>query len=122
VKLYAYTRRRGRRRQGQERLHDDDHCILPFGNFALNELLKKPMRRGIAGGFFLLLSLSPLRRMSSSSFWSDACTNARYKTPLQTLQSAAYAGCSVTVRLARAAAAAFSLSGHARLHRLWLIA
>ena len=43
------------------------------------------------------------RIMSSASFWSNACNNARDK-PLQTLLDAAYASCGVTVRPARAAA------------------
>jgi hypothetical protein len=41
--------------------------------------------------------------MSSASFWSDACKNAKGR-PLQTLLDALYASCGVTVRPARAAA------------------
>jgi hypothetical protein len=40
--------------------------------------------------------------MSSASFWSDACENARGK-PLQTLLNALYGSCGATVRPARAA-------------------
>ena len=41
--------------------------------------------------------------MSSASFWSNACNNAKDK-PLQKLLDAAYASSSMTVRPARAAA------------------
>ena len=41
--------------------------------------------------------------MSSDSFWSEACTNARGRS-LQTLQGAMYASCSMTVRRAAARA------------------
>ncbi len=40
--------------------------------------------------------------MSSASFWSDACKNAKDK-PLQTLLDATYGSCGATVRRARAA-------------------
>ncbi len=46
--------------------------------------------------------LSPSRIMSSGSFWSDACKNAKDK-PLQTLLDVAYGSCGATVRPARAA-------------------
>jgi hypothetical protein len=50
------------------------------------------------------LKLFPSRRhnMSSGSFWSDACNNAKDKQ-LQTLLDAAYGSCGATVRRARAA-------------------
>ena len=41
--------------------------------------------------------LSPCSRMSSDTFWSDACRNARNR-PLPTLLEALYASCGVTVR------------------------
>jgi hypothetical protein len=44
--------------------------------------------------------------MSSDSFWSEACTNARGRS-LQTLQGALYASCSMTVRRAAARADKF---------------
>ena len=40
--------------------------------------------------------------MSSGSFWSNACKNAKGK-PLQTLLDAVYGSCGATVRRARAA-------------------
>ena len=40
--------------------------------------------------------------MSSGSFWSNACKNAKDK-PLQTLLDAVYGSCGATVRRARAA-------------------
>ena len=40
---------------------------------------------------------SPCSRMSSDTFWSDACRNARNR-PLPTLLDASYASCGVTVR------------------------
>ena len=45
------------------------------------------------------------QRMSSNSFWFNACTYATGK-PLQTLVDAVYSSCGATVRRARAAAAA----------------
>jgi hypothetical protein len=41
--------------------------------------------------------LSPCSRMSSDTFWSDACRNARQR-PLPTLLVALYASCGATVR------------------------
>ena len=41
--------------------------------------------------------LSPCSRMSSDTFWSDACRNARNR-PLPTRLEALYASCGVTVR------------------------
>ena len=41
--------------------------------------------------------LSPCSRMSSDTFWSDACRNARNR-PLPTLLNALHASCGVTVR------------------------
>ena len=40
--------------------------------------------------------LSPCSRMSSDTFWSDACRNAE-KRPLPTVLDAVYASCGVTV-------------------------
>ncbi len=48
--------------------------------------------------------LSPCSRMSSNTFWSDACTYARNR-PLPALLDAVYASCGATVRRAPAAAA-----------------
>jgi hypothetical protein len=39
--------------------------------------------------------------MSSGSFWSDACSNAKGR-PLQTLLNAVYASCGATVKNERA--------------------
>ena len=39
----------------------------------------------------------PCRRMSSDTFWSDACKNAANR-PLPTVLEALYASCGVTVR------------------------
>ena len=41
--------------------------------------------------------LPPCSRMSSDTFWSDACKNARSR-PLPTVLNALYASCGVTVR------------------------
>jgi hypothetical protein len=41
--------------------------------------------------------LSPCSRMSSDTFWSDACRNA-FNRPLPILLEALYASCGVTVR------------------------
>ena len=46
---------------------------------------------------FPLKFLSPCISMSSATFWSDACRNARHR-PLPTLLNAVYASCGVTVR------------------------
>ena len=54
--------------------------------------------------FSASLKLAPNNRviMSSASFWSNACKNAKGK-PLQTLLDALYGCCGATVRRARAA-------------------
>jgi hypothetical protein len=52
--------------------------------------------------FSASLKLPPSRIMSSGSFWSNACKNAKGK-PLQTLLDALYGSCGATVRRARAA-------------------
>jgi hypothetical protein len=49
-----------------------------------------------------LVSINRRNIMSSNSFWSNACKQAKNK-PLQTLLAAAHGSCGATVRPARAA-------------------
>ena len=82
-------------------------CLISSGLQGLSYLISDPSYFPLAecGSITTAVSASPHQRMSSNSFWFDACTYATGK-PLQTLVNAAYSSCGATVRRARAAAAA----------------